>query len=48
MVVTGSESPIVVVLRLVCISEAFFTAFAFQLVIDNQMNCKVTFVEHKT
>lgn len=48
MVVTGSESPIVVVLRLVCISEAFFTAFSFQLVIDYQMNCKVTFVEHKT
>jgi hypothetical protein len=28
MVVTGSESPIVVVLRLVSISEGFFTVFA--------------------
>jgi signal peptidase len=27
MVVTGSESPIVVVLRLACFSEAFFTVF---------------------
>lgn len=48
MVVTGSESPIVVVLRLVCISAAFFAAFAFQLVIVYQVNCKVIFVEHKT
>lgn len=48
MVVTGSESPIVVVLRLVCIIEVFFTAFAFQLVIDYKINCKVTIVEHKT
>jgi len=48
MVVTGSESPIVVVLRFVCIIEAFFTAFAFQLVTDYQVNCKVMFVKHKT
>jgi hypothetical protein len=41
MVVTGSESPIVVVLRLVCITEAFFTILSVLLLMIIKLTVKL-------
>lgn len=40
MVVTGSESPIVVVLRLVCITETFFTIASVMLIMIIKLTVK--------